>query len=264
MYYPHDGPYTLNGKQALFLARARADLIDYRSTKAFGLARGDFNRQENQQKIMQALMKKAKSAGTLANPVKVSQLMEALGDNVTTNFSTGEVKTLLELSGKLNDKSMKSIPLVGGEVELIQGRMLNGQSIQVASSGLLDYSSIINYLAQKLSTNPAVAEGATIGVYNASGIAGAAASLQETLQKAGLAVDTAGNASTDGAGASQYTIYDTTGGKMPQTIKYLKSNLKGSAVSTSAVPADIVSNNDIIIVIGAGATPSGTTNSSSQ
>ena len=155
VYYPHNGIYHLSGEQALDLARARADGGLY-SYKSFGLAQGDFDRQMNQQKILTALKTKATSAGTLANPLAVSNLLEALGNNVTTNISTGELKTFISVAKDLKTESMQSISLVKEGESVVATGNIQGQSVVMATSGTLDYSSIIQYLAKKMSSNAAV------------------------------------------------------------------------------------------------------------
>ncbi len=247
VYYPHDGTYHLNGQQALYLARARADSGAY-SYLNFGLDQGDFDRQANQQKIMIALKDKAESAGVLANPVALSKLLDALGSNVTMSFSAGEVKTLLDFSAKLPKNGIQSVSLVDAKNPVVMNDMVSGQSAVVPTSGPYDYSSIINYLMRQLSTNPATKENASVGVYNASGVGGRAGKLQTPLQQLGLVVDTTGNADASDAGSGGYALYDQSNGKMPLTLQLLQKTL-GVKATTSAVPGDITSTDDFVVVI---------------
>lgn len=251
VYYPHDGTYTLDGRHALLLARARGDFGLY-SYKDFGLNRGDFDRQINQQKILDALKAKILSTGTLLNPVALTGLFDALGNNITTDIQGGNYKTLIEFVKKMpKDNAMRSVSLGGatGDSPLVTGDMVDGQSVEVPVAGASDFSAIVAYIARQLSTNPAVAENATISIYNASGQAGVAGKLQQTLAAKGMNILSIGDASAAAAGSTQYTIYDTTGGKKPQTMKFLKSQLSGSTTSTAA-PKGITSDADIVIVIG--------------
>lgn len=251
VYYPHDGTYTLSGRQALFLARARGDAGLY-SYKDFGLNRGDFDRQLNQQKILDALKAKILSTGTLLNPVALTGLFDALGNNITTDLEGGNYKTLISFVKAMpKDNAMRSVSLGGatGDTPLVTGDMVGGQSAEVPVAGVSDFSAIIAYIARQLSTNPAVAENATISIYNASGVPGAAGKLQQKLAAKGMNILGVGDATAAAAGSTQYTIYDTTSGKKPQTIKLLKSQLSGSTTSTAA-PSGIVSDADIVIVIG--------------
>lgn len=247
VYYPHDGTYHLSGQQALYLARARGDYGAY-SYLDFGLDRGDFDRQANQQKIIVALKNKAQSAGVLANPIALSKLLDALGDNVTMSFSAGEIKTLLDFSKKLPSNGIQSVSLVSDKNPVVTTDMVAGQSVVVPTSGPYDYSSIINYLMRELSTNPATKENASVGVYNASSVAGQAGKLQTKLQHLGLVVDTTGNADASDAGSDSYTIYNQSNGKMPLTLQLLQKTLGVTAV-TSSLPSDITSTDDFVVII---------------
>lgn len=246
VYYPHDGTYTLSGQQALYLARARGDAGKY-SYKNFGLARGDFDRQINQQKILTALKNKAQSAGVLANPIKVFSLLNALGNNITTDITTSEMKTFASALQKLPENGITSIDLVG-DTPVIETASFAGQSIVQATSGPYIYTSMIEYIAKKLSTNPATAEEATIAVYNGGETAGAAGTLQSKLLKAGLSVAIVGN--TTPVGTPKYTIYVSQPSSFPKTISYLTQNLSDASVISTAEPSTVPANSaDIVIVI---------------
>lgn len=248
VYYPHDGTYTLNGTQALFLARARADGGAY-SYKDFGLDRGDFDRQLNQQKILAALKDKALSAGTLANPLALTGLLDALGNNITTDIPATTYKTIftfIKAMPKTNGTQSISLDATGQAV--VTGQMVSGQSAEVPTSGIYDYSSIINYIARQMSSNPAVSENASIAIYNASGPAGAASDLETKLSQQGLNVVAVGNAASADNSGSQNTVYDTTGGQRPKTIAYLKS--LGMSIASGNAPSDINTSADIVIIIG--------------
>lgn len=247
VYYPHNGTYHLNGQQALYLARARGDYGAY-SYMNFGLANGDFDRQANQQKIMVALKAKAQTAGVLANPVALSKLLDALGDNVTMGFSAGEVKTLLDFSKKLPANGIQSVSLVSDKNPVVMTDMVAGQSVVVPTSGPYDYSSIINYLTRELSTNPATKEGATVGVYNASSIGGQAGKLQTRLQQLGLDVVAASNADSSDVGSGSYTLYDQSGGAKPLTLQLLEKTL-GVKATTDAAPSDVGTGEDFTVII---------------
>lgn len=248
VYYPKDGAYHLSGTQALFLSRARGDTGLY-SYKDFGLARGDFDRQANQQKVLIALQAKAKTAAVLANPIALNGLLDAFGNNISTDISTGEVKTLLKFAKVFPNKSITQVSLVQEGSEVVTTASVDGQSVVVPTSGTYDFSSIIDYLTKQLSTNPAVLENATIGVYNASETAGAAGKEQSTLQALGLTVTATGNAdATDIIGSGTYTLYDLSGGKMPKTLAQLQTSLGVKAV-TSTLPSDIPSTNNFVIII---------------
>lgn len=88
-----NGVQTLNGTQALLLARAR------NANGGYGLARSDYDRAENQRKMLIALKNKALGVGIFANPLKLNQLTEAIGNNILTDFKTGEARRIYDLAG---------------------------------------------------------------------------------------------------------------------------------------------------------------------
>lgn len=150
VYYPHNGWYHLTGNQALNLARARGDANQY-SYKDFGLNGGDFDRQANQQKIIAALQKSALSAGVLANPVKVFDLMTAMGNNVTTSMSTGEAKTLIELAKGSGEGAMKSVNLVDKKNPMLTTGWVSQQSVVEPRAGTFVYGPLKAYIAERIS-----------------------------------------------------------------------------------------------------------------
>jgi hypothetical protein len=107
---------------------------------------------------------------------------------------------------------------------------------------------MITLIAKQLSTNPAVAEGANVAIYNGGETAGAAGTLQTKLTAGGLTVTTTGN--TDPSGSSTYTIYAAKPESFTKTIEYLTKNLADATVIKTAAPATVPANDaDIVIVI---------------
>ncbi|HOA02202.1 MAG TPA: LCP family protein [Dermatophilaceae bacterium] len=147
VYYPRDGIYRIDGTHALSLARARGD-GNPRSCMQFGLNGGDFDRQANQQKITVALKNRAVSAGTLANPAAVSGLIDALGDNVTTNLSTDEAKTAISLAREMGD--MTPISLVDPAHPVMTTGTVSGQSVVHPLAGTFDYSAIHRFIDSRI------------------------------------------------------------------------------------------------------------------
>lgn len=90
-----NGTHILNGQQALDLARARGDAYG-----SYGFANADFDRTQHQREMLLALKNKATSTGVLANPVKISSLLDALGNNVKSDLKLSEVRRLYQIGGK--------------------------------------------------------------------------------------------------------------------------------------------------------------------
>jgi LCP family protein required for cell wall assembly len=79
------GRHHLEGEEALRYVRTR-----------YGLAGGDFDRIKRQQNFLRAVTQKAVSGGTLANPITLSNLLQALTDNITVDsgFGPAEMRRL--------------------------------------------------------------------------------------------------------------------------------------------------------------------------
>lgn len=92
-----EGTYVLEGDRALQYVRTR-----------YGLEQGDFDRIDRQQNFLRAVLRKANSTGTLANPIKLDNLLQAVTQNTTVDsgWDTGEIRRLaLNLRG-LDGKDM--------------------------------------------------------------------------------------------------------------------------------------------------------------
>lgn len=238
-----NGPAQMNGEQALALARARNDAGGY------GLSRGNFDREQNQQKIMLALKDKAVSGGTLTNPIALNGLIDALGDNVRTNFDPGEVKTLVNIAGELSNDKIKRIDLVkAGSAVLTTGSSPSAGSIVRPIAGLYDFSDVRSYIRSQLSSSDE--EAASIEVLNGSDFGGVAGKKAEELTDAGFTdVSTGDTPSSSSYDAVQW--YDLSEGKKPKTLAKLKTTL-GQSPETGALPSGVQSDADFVIILGNG------------
>ena len=90
--------YNMNGDLVMKLARARNASC---APGDYGLSRSNFDREINQQRIMNAIKKKVSSIGILMNPGKVMSIIDGLGDNLRTNIVMSEVRTLIDFGMKL-------------------------------------------------------------------------------------------------------------------------------------------------------------------
>ena len=90
--------YNMNGDLAMKLARARNAAC---APGDHGLSRSNFDREINQQRIMNAIKNKVSSIGILMNPGQVMSIIDGLGDNIRTNIVMSEVRTLIDFGTKL-------------------------------------------------------------------------------------------------------------------------------------------------------------------
>lgn len=242
--YPNGPTGNIDGERALALARAR------NANGGYGLGRGNFDREQYQQKIIRAIREKAVSAGTLTNVGKVTSLIDALGDNLRTSFETKEIRTLMGLANDITTDKIISIDLADAEPAVYQGKSLGGADMLTPTSGDFNYTSISQYIRKQISADPVVREGAKLGVYNGSGVAGAAQEVADDLTAKNFSVSDIGNAV-----AGEYpkvAVYDMTGSK-PKTKQRLE-NIYGVTAQTSPPPVNVFGL-DFVILIGEAPSP---------
>ncbi|HSW77458.1 MAG TPA: LCP family protein [Candidatus Chromulinivoraceae bacterium] len=235
------GVQHLDGIHALFLAEARGD-----SAPTYGLAKSNPDREINQQKIIVALKQKAVSTGTFADPTKVSSLLDALGDNLRTNFQTKEIRTLMKLGSDVKPENINRISLDAGDNSLFTDSNYGGASVVVPSAGEFDYSAVQAFLKQKLSSDPVTREGANVEVLNGSGVAGVAQTQASKLTSAGFIV---GNVDTAPAGNYDAVEIYQIGDGMTATKAKLESTF-GVKTKTSAPPVTVPSGVNFVVIFG--------------
>lgn len=243
------GPQSLDAEHALYLAQSRGDADNW------GLAQSDFDRQKNQQKIVIAMKEKALSAGTLTNLGSVTGLINALGSNLRTNIPTDEIRTLMSLATDIPSSSIKTISLIDAEPRLLStGSPVEGAgSIVFPTAGLFEYGDIQAYIAKKLSSDPVVAEEASISVWNGSGVAGAAQAQADKLTAKNYTVGEIADA-PEGEWPA-YSVYQITKDK-PETGKAL-AKLYGVTLITSTPPFSVNGDTDYVVIVGPQPTTTG-------
>ncbi|MBR0465530.1 LCP family protein [Candidatus Saccharibacteria bacterium] len=227
-------PYTIDGAQALGLARAR-----------HGTASGDFSRGASQQKILigikEKILEKNLSLPDLLN------LANTLGDNLRTNFSVDEMKTAAHLLTDLDFNSIRQVSLIEPEKLMTTGS-IGGISYVLPSAGNGNYSAIKAYVAKMFSNNPQEYENSSILVLNGTGTPGVASAEQTTLEGEGYI-----NIYVDDAPAGEYTEHYTLyvlHDDKPGTKKLLEEKYGQEAKPATDLPAGIVTDCDFVIIIG--------------
>lgn len=235
------GVHHIDGLHALFLAQARGD-----SAPTYGLARSNFDREINQQKIIVALKEKAASSGTFTNPAKITGLLDALGNNLRTNFETKEIRTLMKLGSDIDSKNINRLNLSDGDKAVVESGSYGGASVVLPSAGAFNYTQIRALIKKALSSNDVVREGANVVVLNGSGKAGVAQTQADKLTSAGFTIS-----GVDTAPAGTYgdvEVYQI-GSGMAKTKAKLESTFKVK-VKTSAPPVSVAANTNFVVIFG--------------
>jgi hypothetical protein len=232
--YPN-GPVNLDAEHALYLAQARGD-----SAPTYGFEQSNFDREKNQQKIVKAIREKATSAGVLADFGKVSNIIDALGNNLHTTFEAAEFRTLVDLAKDIKDKDIQSISLVDGDNPVMNG---NAQP----TAGMYQYGDVQALIRKKLSSNPVTREEANVVILNGAGVAGVAKTESDKLAAQGFVIS-----GMDNAPAGKYAdveIYQTAGTDKPATKAKLQS-IYGVKVKTTEPPVGVDEGTNFVIIIG--------------
>lgn len=237
-----NGVHHLDGEHALFLAMARGDV-----SPTYGLGNSNFDREKNQQKILTAIKQKAMTTGILTNLGAVTNIIDALGENLRTNIATDEIQTLMKLAGDIKPADVHSISLVDKDNPVMTTGMYGGASVVMPKAGIYDYSEIQALIAKNLSNNPVIREAAPIAVLNGSGQAGLAQTEADKLTTDDFTVSSVGNAPS--GTYEPIEIYQIGGGNTA-TAKKLKG-LYNVTVKTTTPPAAVDEDIRFVIIIGA-------------
>ena len=182
------GVHHMDGEHALAFIRAR------NANGGYGLPNSNFDREKNQQKVVNALVSKMMTVGTLTDYSKFSKILDAVGDNLRTNFSSEEVRSAIDLAKKTKVGAGRSITLTGNGVNLLTTGSLYGKSSVYPKAGLFDYTLIRKYVTKSLLDAGLSEEAARVGVFNASGEPGAAQKLADKFKDGNINVVEISNA----------------------------------------------------------------------
>jgi LCP family protein required for cell wall assembly len=230
------GLQHFDGQRALFYARSRHTS-----------PRGDFDRAERQRLLIAALAKKITSAGTYTNPVKVSQLMDAFGDHISTDLSLDDAMRLVSIGKKIGS-NFESIDLASTDHPLVKTGMSSGQSVVMPTAGPEDYSEINTLVRSKLKDGYIVKENANITILNGTVTPGLASEKADDLKSYGYNVGTVADAPT--SDYEKTVIVDLTKSKKKYTKNYLEKRF-GVKVTTKLPDTAIVPGNaSFVIVLG--------------
>lgn len=178
------GKHTLSGPDALKFVRQR-----------HGLPRGDLDRVVRQQVFMAGMASKVLSAGTLADPTKLSNLVESVQKSVVLNQGWdifGFAQQMKGLTG--GNLEFRTIPVVDPDYDTPE----DGSAIQVDPAQVKAFvqgttGGTTSAPAQQAAPNPNAA--ITVDVHNGTPRQGLAASVTQSLTGRGFTAGEARNAS---------------------------------------------------------------------
>lgn len=234
-----NGVVTLTGQEALDLARARGDTPAGDIT--YGIPSSDFTRTMYQREMLVALAAKAKSIGVITNPIKVTSLFSAIGNNVHTDLNLQDILRLVQITKGLTPSSVGSdqysASLTGSVLPLLTGYTdpASRQESLIPSVGIGNYGQLQQYYLQLTSNNPVVKESANVVILNASNVTGLAGKERSLLQTKDIDSVTIADASNLYTGTM---IVNQSNGNDPATTQLLENLFPGTVVTTSTGSAE--------------------------
>ena len=250
--YPNGQVIHLDGAAALAVARVR------NAYGGWGAASGNFNREVFQQRILEAIIKKAKAKNIISDLGAVLQIKSAVGDNLRTNFKDTEIKTALKIASNVDMNNLESISLYSTDDKpraLMTTGMIGNFSYVLPTAGAGKYTEIHNYMKRKLSSEAFTSENAQIVVYNGTNAYGVASKEKTELENKGYIVKSTSNAPSGLGGFDGVHIYQKNA-KMTLTTdalkKFYKIDDKNNTLTTEIPEALKSVEADFIVIIGNG------------
>jgi anionic cell wall polymer biosynthesis LytR-Cps2A-Psr (LCP) family protein len=239
------GPVTLDAEHALYLAQARGDI-----SPTYGLEMSNPDREKNQQKILIAIRDKALSTGTLTNLGSISNLIDALGNNLRTNIQTDEIRTLVQVAGEIKSNDIRTLSLEGDGTDATTAYTVNskigGADVVVSAAGMYNYNDIKAFINKNLSNNPVIREAAPIAVFNGSNTTGLCQSETDKLTSAHYNATCIGNAPSGKYGNVEvYQIGNGNSGTADALAKLYNITIK-----KTAPPMSVSSDVRFVIIFG--------------
>jgi hypothetical protein len=171
----------------------------------------------------------------LSNPVKISSVLDSFGNNVYTDFSTGDIMHLQQIFSKIPSNKIGSLDLTTPPHNLVTTADVNGLSVVEPRAGMYDYSAIQGYVRNALKDSFIAKENSQIAIYNATDIAGLAGASANKLRSYGYNVTVVDNA-PKASNPATTTIVDFSKGKDKYTRNYLEKRFK--VTSVRSLPAN--------------------------
>lgn len=229
------GTQNFDGSQALLYVRSRETT-------------SDFARAQRQRAVLVAIKSKIETLGTLSNPVKISGLINAFGNNVATDMSLSDASKLYDIVKNISNSSVTSTDLATAPHQYVNTGNIAGQSIVLPTAGLFNYGQIQQYVRETLKDPYIVKENAKIMILNGTDVPSLATTEENILKTYGYNV--IGVANTQTQSYPKTSLINLNKGKDQYTQHYLEERF-GVKV-TSQLPNNSIPTNgaDFVIIIG--------------
>ena len=211
------GISTLNAQQALSFVRQR-----------HGLPNGDLDRQVRQQYFLTVEARQILSAGTLLNPVKLQNVLDAVSSSIETDPGLNILNLAAQLRGlNANNITTATIPISGTPTITVDGQDVS--IVQVDTAAMPAFiAGVIGSPSAYTSATAAPISDVTVTVQNGTETDGVAATGTQTLDGIGFKTGTPGSADTHTITTIEYPK------GMEAQAKALAPYVPGAAVTVSS------------------------------
>ncbi len=241
-YYPDE---NTNGHEPLHI-EAGTQHMDGETALRYVRSRkttSDFDRSRRQQEVLMALREKVLSRGTLANPSKITGLINTLGDNAETNMKIEEIRRLIELTEGVKAEDITTAQLDASDDNFLTYSNIYGQSALVPTAG--DFNEIRGYVRTLMVDSYIKDEAAEVSILNGTTRAGLANDTADLLRSYGYDVVNIDNAANQNY--TQTVIFNYNSDN-PYTLRYLEKRFGVKAQRRQGAQQD--NPYDIEVVLG--------------
>ena len=173
--YVREGFQTLNGEQALALARNRHPWPQYCSKEWTNYNSNDFIRGQNQQLVIQAMINKLKNINSIDS---FYDMLDSVSNSMQTNMTTDNILSfyniakdiLIKNTSKQNDLSsligLERLYLSGYDQTIVDYDSINNTGSQLALYNFVPYKGSINDISKAMKANLGLIEKEKIMSYD--------------------------------------------------------------------------------------------------
>ena len=229
------GIQNFDGAQALLYVRSRETT-------------SDFARAQRQRAVLVALKGKIETLGTLSNPLKISGLINAFGNNVQTDLSITNASHLYDVVKNISNADITSTDFATAPNQYVNTGNIAGQSIVLPTAGLFNYGAIQQYVRGLLKDPYIIKENAKVLILNGTNQPDLATNEANLLKTYGYNV--IGVANTPTSNWSNNVLVNLTHGQDPYTQHYLEERFGVKAMAEMPNKSIPTNGADFVIILG--------------
>lgn len=228
-YFTKDGRYVKTDGYETFSIKAGIQRMDGITALKYARSRhgsngegSDFARAARQQQIMLAIKDKALSLGFLANPIRITEMLDSLGGHIKTSMGISEIRELVNLIGQIKQSELINKVLSNDPSDGLLISVDEGGYYLKPKSG--NFSEVQKFFKNIFDSGLSQAS-LEIEIYNGSGSGGLGTRFSKLLEEDGLSV---AKVESNDKIIDKTTIYDGSG--RSETFARVKKRLANPKV----------------------------------